>query len=332
MATISENLQTIQNGKYGKDVRAAIHEAVSQCYERVSSGSTAGLMLKSVYDTNNNGKVDDSDKLGGIAAGDYLTADAWAAMKPGVRNLLRNSDFSYPATIGWTNCPMIYSISDDGNIKRYVSIGKDGDWKLSQKVNLTAGKTYTASFDVRKNNTVDDNAKVRVKLDALNHSEVMSQAVTWGYFKNGVRQAVSFTPTVTGLETIYFLTLDPNSTQELAIANLKIEEGNTATAWSPSPDDKAEAPTQTGITLAAASWTESSAPYKQTVSCTGVSSDKVILFRTGMGYTADQSTAFENGKIKVFSVTTDQVVFAAYGIKPAIDLRVAVINFGEAMK
>lgn len=332
MATISENLQTIQNGKYGKDVRAAIYDGLAQCYERVSSGSTAGLMLKSVYDTNNNGKVDDSDKLGGVSAGDYLTAAAWAAMKPGVRNLLRNSDFSYPATIGWANCPLIYTVSDEGDIKRYVSIGKNGDWKLSQKVNLTAGKTYTVSFDVRKDNTVDDNAKVRVKLDSLNNSEVMSQTVSWGYFKNGVRQAMSFTPTVTGLETIYFLTYDPGSTQELAIANLKIEEGNTATAWSPSPDDKAEAPVQTGLTLAAASWTESSAPYKQTVACAGVASSKVILFRPGMGYTAAQSTAFENGKIKVFSVAADQVVFAAYGTKPTVDLRVAVINFGEAMK
>lgn len=56
-------LNTIRTARYGKDNRKAIHDALSRCWSEGSGDAVS--MMTGIYDTNGNGRADDTEKLGG---------------------------------------------------------------------------------------------------------------------------------------------------------------------------------------------------------------------------------------------------------------------------
>lgn len=65
MSSIDTELNIIRTARYGKDNRKAIHDALLRCWSE-GSGDAVGMMT-GIYDTNGNGRVDDTEKLGGKA-------------------------------------------------------------------------------------------------------------------------------------------------------------------------------------------------------------------------------------------------------------------------
>lgn len=63
MSSIDTELNIIRTARYGKDNRKAIHDALSRCWS-AGSGDAVGMMT-GIYDTNGNGRADDTEKLGG---------------------------------------------------------------------------------------------------------------------------------------------------------------------------------------------------------------------------------------------------------------------------
>lgn len=65
MSSIDTELNTIRTARYGKDNRKAIHDALSRCWSE-GTGDAEGMMT-GIYDSNGNGRADDTEKLGGKA-------------------------------------------------------------------------------------------------------------------------------------------------------------------------------------------------------------------------------------------------------------------------
>ena len=87
---------------------------------------------------------------------------------------------------------------------------------------------------------------------------------------------------------------------------------------------------QGGFTLSANGWTQDTAPYRQEVDCDFVKSGEVVIFRPGMGYTAEKMNAFTQAQIQIYSISNGKVYFWAYGTKPTTDLRIAITDFGTS--
>ena len=107
-------------------------------------------------------------------------------------------------------------------------------------------------------------------------------------------------------------------------------DGSSNVSWTLAEMGVSPRVKQGGFTLSANGWTQDTAPYRQEVDCDFVKSGEVVIFRPGMGYTAEKMNAFTQAQIQIYSISNGKVYFWAYGTKPTTDLRIAITDFGTS--
>lgn len=96
------------------------------------------------------------------------------------------------------------------------------------------------------------------------------------------------------------------------------------TAW----NNKAPRPTQTAVTLSAASWVGTSAPYTYTISSVTCTATQIVSVYGAMGLTTEQVKAMAKSMITGSSQAVNSIVLEAQSL-PTIDLPVIVEVGGE---
>lgn len=101
--------------------------------------------------------------------------------------------------------------------------------------------------------------------------------------------------------------------------------------WMPTASEVGAAAKSTAvsITLAAANWAGTSAPYTQTLSIVGVTATSNQEFLPAQGITADQLTALQSANIVDGGQSAGSVTLKSYGDKPSIDIPLRVIVRGD---
>lgn len=94
--------------------------------------------------------------------------------------------------------------------------------------------------------------------------------------------------------------------------------------------NKSAKSTSVSATLAAASWTGSSAPYSLTVAVTGVTTTSNQELLPDTAITLAQLKELQSANIIGYSQTTNSVTLRAWGIKPTVDIPVVFIVRGDA--
>lgn len=152
------------------------------------------------------------------------------------RNILWNSDFSrgiYGWTIASTN--ITYTIKSDTIVGNYLSfkssgVGDTGTNRIyvmnfaNGDTSHIANQVYSLSFYAKATTST----AVGIHAGWVSGIKAISiSGTTWK------RYTVTYTPTGTGSLTFYI----DNANTEVHIAQVKLEKGNKATDWSPSPED-----------------------------------------------------------------------------------------------
>lgn len=91
---------------------------------------------------------------------------------------------------------------------------------------------------------------------------------------------------------------------------------------------KAPRPTQTAVTLSAASWVGTSAPYTYTISSVTCTATQIVSVYGAMGLTTEQVKAMAKSMITGSSQAVNSIVLEAQSL-PTIDLPVIVEVGGE---
>lgn len=91
---------------------------------------------------------------------------------------------------------------------------------------------------------------------------------------------------------------------------------------------KAPRPTQTAVTLAAASWVGTAAPYTYTISSVTCTATQIVSVYAAMGLTTEQVKAMAKVMITASSQSANSIVLEAQSL-PTIDLPVIVEVGGE---
>ena len=182
------------------------------------------------------------------AAQEALVLEAVSSVNVGGRNLMKNSDFAQGRLVAWGACPTVQKTGSDDLPRNFVDLTYNA-WSLYQDVMLKANTRYTLSMDARLGAGTGE-SPVTVKLDTSN-IQLTTQNVVGGYFKNGKRVYVSFTYGATSqTERIYLrsVTVEGRSIQ---VANIKLEEGNRPTDWTPAPEDPASGVQTSSVVVSA---------------------------------------------------------------------------------
>ena len=157
-------------------------------------------------------------------------------LKVGGTNIIRNSNASFINTNGvlylWTK-------ENTANISQYTA---DSTYNPCFKINVTtadnrayqsvsnvwqSGKIYTISGFVKASAT----GKIRFSRSGSDYSADINATTSWTYFSTTITSTATAS---TGTISIHCRTANV----DFYLANLKFEEGNTPTAWSPSPLDE----------------------------------------------------------------------------------------------
>jgi hypothetical protein len=154
------------------------------------------------------------------------TGDEWG------RNLLRNSDFSNELR-GWdVTSSGIVSIVDDNDFNKVCKVEASGSiqgiYRSHTTGALTDGETYTLSAMVK----ADTEMSIGVAIDGYGLSNGMTKTIGTSWEK------VVFTRVSSGINTL--ARIYSNSAGTFYIAWVKTEKGNTATDWTPAPEDVQE--------------------------------------------------------------------------------------------
>lgn len=128
--------------------------------------------------------------------------------------------------VGWYNNPKSRIVSEDGS--EALVFSGSSSYNCSQYMEREATK-YTVSCEA-KLTTTRDGAKLYFYAPSSQHEmEGDALSTTWQKFK------VTFNNTNAGIGRTYFYT--NNSSDEVHIRKIKVEKGDRATSWSPSPYD-----------------------------------------------------------------------------------------------
>ena len=168
------------------------------------------------------------------AAQEALVLEAVSSVNVGGRNLLKNSDFAQGKNVAWGACPTVQKTGSDDLTRNFVDLTYNA-WSLYQDVMLKANTRYTLSMDARLGSGAGE-SPVTVKLDTSN-IQLTTQNVVSGYFKTGKRVYVSFTYGTTSQTERIYLRSATVAGRSIQVANIKLEEGNRPTDWSPAPED-----------------------------------------------------------------------------------------------
>lgn len=224
------------------------------------------------------------------AAQEALVLEAVSSVSIGGRNLLKNSDFAQGRLVAWGACPTVQKTGSDDLTRNFVDLTYNA-WSLYQDVMLKANTRYTLSMDARLGSGAGE-SPVTVKLDTSN-IQLTTQNVTSGYFKTGKRVYVSFTyGAASQTERIYLrsVTVEGRSIQ---VANIKLEEGNRPTDWTPAPEDPASGVQTSSVAVSAEGVDIASTGHFRTNAGTGIqmtSGDGQASFIRFGGASADEAT------------------------------------------
>ena len=93
---------------------------------------------------------------------------------------------------------------------------------------------------------------------------------------------------------------------------------------------KAKKSSTVSATLAAASWTGTSAPYTYTLAVTGVTTTSNQELIPATTITSAQLTALQKANIQDYSQAANSITVYSWGTKPTIDIPVRVIVRDDA--
>jgi hypothetical protein len=105
--------------------------------------------------------------------------------------------------------------------------------------------------------------------------------------------------------------------------------GNADTVGNKSANDFAAKSTMAAITLTAAGWTGTAAPYAQSVNITGVTATSNQEFLPDADITVEQLSALQTANIVDGGQAAGSVTLKAFGDKPTIDIPLRVIIRGD---
>lgn len=162
----------------------------------------------------------------------YVSKTEFNELSVGGANLLRNSDFSN-GTKYWTAVSAVMSVDSDSTFDNYLSFYTSAAGSSNYRIyadtttNFThkAGVEYTLSFWAKASEATTIQTNTAGSGNPVDHSVTTS----WQKFVK------TYTTAATGSITFW-----PNvANVTVCLANVKLELGNRATDWSPSPDDMA---------------------------------------------------------------------------------------------
>lgn len=182
------------------------------------------------------------------AAQEALVLEAVSSVNVGGRNLLKNSDFAQGKNVAWGACPTVQKTGSDDLTRNFVDLTYNA-WSLYQDVMLKANTRYTMSMDARLGSGTGE-SPVTVKLDTSN-IQLTTQNVVSGYFKTGKRVYVSFTYGATSKTERIYLRSATVEGRSIQVANIKLEEGNRPTDWTPAPEDPASGVQTSSVVVSA---------------------------------------------------------------------------------
>ena len=257
------------------------------------------------------------------AAQEALVLEAVSSVNVGGRNLLKNSDFAQGRLVAWGACPTVQKTGSDDLTRNFVDLAYNA-WSLYQDVMLKANTRYTLSMDARLGLGTGE-SPVTVKLDTSN-IQLTTQSVTSGYFKNGKRVYVSFTYGATSkTERIYLRSVTVEG-RIIQVANIKLEEGNCPTDWTPAPEDT-QHETSSHLVLQSTAWT-GSGPYSAVLSCSHITADNTVIVSMAAPVSQVQYETFCKAQITANAQADGSISFTAYGTKPTINLPIAITTLG----
>lgn len=165
----------------------------------------------------------------------------------GGRNLIMNGAFKRGSNF-WNNwgSPSTREIVTDTSGKKWMHIiststtyqGYSQSHFSDYKISVEAGKEYTISFKAYKSGSVETKLAVGLHWFAPSSTTIVSQ--TWNTFTLSTTATIySKTFTVpSGIDHFNFMIGDNTTTAEnFYVTDIKLEKGNKATDWTPSPEE-----------------------------------------------------------------------------------------------
>lgn len=190
----------------------------------VSSGNY--VESKTGWTINNDGTAEFNDI---IARGSVITNDGGIVSSGGSgRNLLRNTDFSNQLQFWCLDSTTLVS-DNDFRYAAKITSSKAGTGIYQSPIRtLIKGNKYTLSCYVKSN--VQTKVALALNDSKINSAQFINVGTSW------VKVCATFINN--GIDVNPRIYSGENKSVDIYIANIKFEEGDIATPWSPAPEDK----------------------------------------------------------------------------------------------